>query len=123
LIHRLFHLEHKGYYKIVQQLMEKKMLAPFGGVAGWNVTTVRKILEQPLYGGMEIRHRWTKALYHTLGKDGPLPVDVDQDELQREGRVSVPATERHRDDWMLVDIPWLRDFLPPDVRPAAIEFL
>src|SRR5439155_16181881 len=70
-----------------------------------------------------VRHRWTKALYHAVGADGPVPVEVDQDQLERDGRVSVPARERDRKDWLLVDKEELKDFLPEDVRKAALPHI
>ena len=96
-------------------------VAPDGGA--WNMSSVRNLTENPIYIGKEVRHRWTKALYHKLGPDGPVPVKVDQDALRAQGKRSVPMHERPRDEWVLIDKPLLMDFLPPDVRTAATAYL
>jgi hypothetical protein len=120
-IFRLYHIEDLGAHKIIKRLRSRNAPSPFGG--GWSLTSVLNILENPIYIGKEVRHRWTSSLYHMLGPDGPIPVNVDQDRLQAEGRVSVPHIERSRDEWVLTDKPRLQDFLPPDVRDAATGHL
>ncbi len=118
---RMLHIEGLGAHRCIQRLNAKGILAPEGDI--WSMTTVRNLLRNPIYIGKEVRHRWTKALYHKLGPDGPIPVKVDQDALRAQGRKSVPMSERPRDEWILVDKPMLKDFLPPDVREAATTYL
>ena len=115
---RMYYCQNLGAHRIIQQLRNDGVPSPTGG--DWNLTSVHNILWNYIYLGVEVRHRWTKALYHQLGPDGPIPVTVDQDQLQKDGKLSVPQTERPRDDWVLVDKPQLKDFLPPDVREAAL---
>jgi hypothetical protein len=116
-IWRMYYMQGIGAHRIIKHL-RKNRIGPAGG-GKWHLTSVHNILWNPIYLGIEVRHRWTKALYHQLGPDGPIPVKVNQDQLQREGRRSVPQTERGRNDWVLVDKADLKNFLPEDVRKAA----
>lgn len=116
-IYRAYDIMGWGYDRIVGQLNRRNVPAPEGG--RWTLRTVRGILRNPIYLGIEVRHRWTAALYHKLSEVGPIPVNVDQDKLAAEGRTSVPTRERPRDEWVLVDMPGLKDILPPDIRSVA----
>ena len=118
-IFRMRFLKRMGAHRIIKYIHSTGVKSPWD--SEWNLTTVKNILDNPIYIGVEVRHRWTKCLYHMLGRDGPIPVIVDQDKLEKEGRMGVPQTERPRDDWMLVDKPELKDILPPDVRQLAID--
>jgi hypothetical protein len=120
-IFRMFHIQDTGVHRIVKHLRTTGVTSSFG--CEWNIGGVYSIFRNPIYIGKEVRHRWTKALYHKLGADGPIPVHVDQDQLQAEKRTSIPATERPRNEWQLVDKPNLKDFLPPDVRGLAISYI
>lgn len=114
---RKYYIENMGARRAVIALRAEGLRDPSGG--NWSLSSFQNIVRNPIYLGIEVRHRWTKSLYHKLGPDGPIPVDVDQDKLQAEGKTSVPAIERPRDEWVLVDKPHLKDYLPPDVRAAG----
>lgn len=108
-----------GYHRVVNKLNRDGIPAPEGG--RWTITTVRNILFNPIYLGIEVRHRYTAALFHKLAPNGPKPVSVDQDKLEREGRSQVPQVERPREEWRLVDVPRLKDMLPEDLRAVALQ--
>lgn len=116
-IFRLYDLEGYGYHRIANRLNAQNIPAPEGG--RWSLTTIRNILQNPIYLGIEVRHRFTNALFHKLSPDGPIPVQVDQDALAREGFKQVPSQERPRDEWVLADQPGLKTILPEDVREQA----
>ncbi|MCZ2110508.1 MAG: recombinase family protein [Dehalococcoidia bacterium] len=107
-----------GYHRIAQHLnFDRKTPGPEGQT--WTLNTVKSILFNPIYLGVEIRHRWTGALYNKIGTNGPSPVFLDQDRLEKEKRRRVPLVERPRDEWRLVDVPDLKDLLPAPVRELA----
>lgn len=114
-----FHLgsDRWGYERICQDLHRRGILSPFGG--RWCVTAVKKVLLQPAYVGVEIRYRQSNALMYELSKEGPKPVKVNQAELKKNKRLSIPIRHRPRDDWEVVDIPHLAEFLPEPVRSVA----
>jgi hypothetical protein len=118
-IFRLYDLDGWGYHRIANHLNGNSIPSPEG--RRWTLTTVRNILRNPIYIGIEVRHRFSNALFHRLSENGPIPVSVDQDWLEREGFKQVPAEERPRDEWMLVDKPGLKEILPEDVRAKAIS--
>lgn len=118
-IWRKYYCEDIGAHRIIKWLRSLNVPSPSGG--DWNLSSIRNIVENPIYLGIEVRHRWTKALYHKLGPDGPVPVKVDQDQLQKEGRVAVPTVERSREEWVLAPKEELKDFLPPEVREIAVK--
>ena len=114
-----YHQRHLGYHLIAQNLNDRKVPSPDG--ATWGLKTIRSILLNPIYLGIEIRHRWSAALYNKLTATGSVPVKVDQDQLEMDKRKSVPHKERPRDEWQLVDVPHLKDLLPSPLREAATE--
>ncbi|MEM6552580.1 MAG: recombinase family protein [Planctomycetota bacterium] len=107
-----------GYDRVTRELRDKGIPAPEGG--RWTIGTVVKMLANPIYLGIEVRHRYTNALYHKLSPEQPIPVHIDQDQLAAEGRRQVPRVERPRDEWKLVDKPSLKDMLPASVRPLTM---
>lgn len=109
-----------GYHRIAQHLNEvMDARSPDGDQ--WVLKTVKSILFNPIYLGVEVRHRWTGSLYNMVTEAGTVAVQVDQDELEKEKRTSVPHTERPRDDWRLVDVPHLKDVLPSPLREIVAE--
>ncbi|MGC4033599.1 MAG: recombinase family protein [Tepidisphaeraceae bacterium] len=120
-IWRMYYVQNIGVHRIIRHLRQRGISSPSGG--DWNMTSVHNILWNFIYLGVEVRHRFTKALYHQLGPDGPIAVNVDQDQLQQDGRISVPQKERPRDEWVLVDQPLLREFLPEEIRRAALPYI
>ncbi|MCE9554593.1 MAG: recombinase family protein [Planctomycetes bacterium] len=106
-----------GYHRIAKDLNKRNVPASDGG--RWSLTSVRDVLYNPIYLGIEVRHRWTRALYNKLSEHGPVPVFVNQHQLEKDGRTTVPHVERPRDEWRLVDIPKLKDILPSPLREIA----
>lgn len=118
---RMYYCTPLGAHRIIKHLRSQGIPSPRGG--DWNLSTIHRLVENPIYLGIEVRHRFTKALYNMLGRDGPVPVTVNQDILEKEERMSVPMRERSRDEWVLVDKPELKGFLPPDVREAMLTHI
>lgn len=108
-----------GYHRIAQNLNQRNVPAPEGGQ--WALTTVRNLLFNPIYLGIEVRHRYSGALYHMLSLEGPVAVSVDQDKLEQEGRRTVPQVERPREQWTIVDKPGLKEVLPEPTREKAMQ--
>lgn len=108
-----------GYHKIAKDLNDRNVPAAEGGP--WAVATVCDVLHNPIYLGIEVRHRFSRALYNKLSARGPVPVSVDQDKLESENRKTVPTTERPRSEWRLVDVPALKELLPIEARHGALE--
>jgi hypothetical protein len=119
---RAFYLEGKGPWRIIQDL-RKKHLCPPCGHGEWRCRTIKQIVQNPLYLGIEVRHRWAAGLFHAVSRDGPRPVTIDQDELEARGHTTVPLRERDRADWELVEVPHLKEYLPEDVRAAAFPHI
>ncbi len=109
-----------GYHRIAQHL-NQVMRIPSPDGDQWVLRSVKGVLFNPIYLGIEVRHRWTGSLYNMVTETGTMAVQVDQDQLEREGRTSVPQTERPRGDWRLVDVPHLKDVLPNPMREIAAE--
>lgn len=118
-IFRLYDVEEYGYYRIVNHLNGQGVCAPEGG--RWTLGTIAKMLRNPIYLGIEVRHRYTNALFNMLSPNGPVSVKIDQDELAREGFKQVPRRERPRDEWVLADRPDLQTLLPEDVREKTMD--
>lgn len=97
----------RGYHWIAQQLNDRNVPAPEGG--RWVLKQIKSILYNPIYLGIEVRHRYSHALYNKITADGPMAVFVDQDELEKQQRKTFPQTEHSRDQWRLVDVPLLKD--------------
>ncbi len=108
-----------GYHRIVNRLNSRGSGAPEGD--RWTLKTLRSILYNPIYLGIEVSHRYSAALYYKLSPNGPVPVHVDQDALEREGRLQIPRVERPRDEWQIADKPELKDLLPEDVREVSLQ--
>lgn len=109
-----------GYHRIAQHLNEvMKVESPDGDK--WTLKTVKSVLFNPIYLGVEVRHRWTGSLYNMVSEGGTVAVEVDQDQLEKEKRTSVPHSERPMDEWRLVDIEHLKDILPSPLREIAAE--
>lgn len=51
-----------GYHRIIQHLNGNNIPGPGGG--RWTLTSIRNVLFNPIYLGLEVRHRWSKALYN-----------------------------------------------------------
>jgi len=108
-----------GYRRIVQELNDRKIKTMDG--KDWQNTTVKNILFNPIYLGVEVRHRHSRALYNKVTADGTAAVFVDQDQLEKEERTSVPSVENPQDERRLVDVPHLKDLLPEPARSIAMK--
>jgi DNA invertase Pin-like site-specific DNA recombinase len=114
-----FDVRNWGYRRITARLNESGVLPPGG--TKWSVTAVKKILTNPLYLGLEARYRTTASLYNELTPDGPSPVEIDQEELEEQGKRAVPVRKKPREQWQIAEKPELSEFLPPDLRVLAAK--
>lgn len=116
IVHRIYRealLERKGAYRIAKGLNDDGIPSPMGGQ--WNLNTILKILDNTAYLGQGICNRETFSIYYTRSPSMPAPVDV------------VPTTPsgqparrvRPRSEWLIMEHPELKDFLPEDVRELA----
>ena len=109
-----------GYHRIAQHL-NQTMRTPSPEGDRWTLRTVKSVLFNAIYLGIEVRHKYTGALYNMVTEAGTVAVQVDQDQLEREKRTTVPQTERPREDWLLVTVPHLEGVLPSPLREIAAE--
>ncbi|HEX8523734.1 MAG TPA: recombinase family protein [Tepidisphaeraceae bacterium] len=88
---------------------------PPGKGTKWSVHTVHTILRNPIYLGRPLTARTYRGLFHKVGEDNPIAVQVDQSLLEQQGKKHVPPTKRPMNEW----------FAPPprdgDSHVALIE--
>lgn len=108
-----YHIAKAGYWKIAKELNGQGIVAPTGGM--WSVTTVQQILANPTYLGVGLANRTTSAIYYKRKSDLLEPAEPGRE--TPEGR---PAQYyRPRQDWIELEYPDLREFLPEHVRVLA----
>jgi hypothetical protein len=117
----MHYLHGWGAHRLIHALRDRPDAPRAADGGRWCMHSMLYMLTNPIYLGIEVRNRWTRALYNMTDADGPIAVSVDQDKLQQEGRTAVPTSQRPRDEWELVDVPGLKDILPPQVREVAMR--
>lgn len=118
LIFRKHDIEKWGTYTIALHLNDTGILSATG--RSWTSTTVRCILDNPIYLGLGLCNVTTRAIYYMRGKDAPVKSPVELKDIAR-GRPSKRV--RDRADWFERAEPHLEHLLDEDVKAAAMERL
>ncbi|HZZ41643.1 MAG TPA: recombinase family protein [Tepidisphaeraceae bacterium] len=83
----------------------------------WYVTTIRKLLINPIYVGLAIRCRVKRGIYYMGSANGAMPSGVTMEELAN--HPNVKTRRRPRTEWMEKSQPHLSEFLPEGIRELA----
>ncbi len=114
-IYRRYFNDKVGYWTIAKDLNDRGVSSPTG--KGWSLSTVKTIIDNPVYSGRGIANRSTMALYYCRAAD--VPNEAPKARRTASGR---PAqTMRPSSDWIVVEYPELAEFLPADLRLLAAE--
>jgi hypothetical protein len=118
LVHMIFHRHHaqgQSCHVIARDLNDAGIPSIRGNE--WYVTTIRKMLVNPIYIGLAIKYRVKRGIYFCGSNNGPEPSGVTLEELAQNS--SVEARRRPRPKWAEKDQPHLADFLPEGIRELA----
>jgi hypothetical protein len=85
----------------------------------WSVSTINRVLSNPVYTGIGIANRLTQAIYHSRAKNAPKPAVTDRKQLANRRRPKMVV--RPREDWMEIMYPLLAEFLG-DLRAKAVAW-
>jgi hypothetical protein len=114
-IYRRYFSDQVGYWTIAMDLNDRGTPSPAG--KGWSLSTVKAIIDNPVYSGRGIANRTTMALYYCRAAD--VPSEAPKARRTASGR---PAqTMRPASEWVVAEYPELAEFLPPDLLPLAAE--
>ncbi|MCC5821651.1 MAG: recombinase family protein [Phycisphaerales bacterium] len=111
-IYRMRHEQDWRGARIARELNDWGIPSPRG--RHWMQDVVNSILVNEVYTGFAYAHRYTDGIYFRHKEKAP-------------ERVSGPGGRkvrglRPRDEWFRVDYPRLAEYLPPDLREAAMEW-
>ena len=112
-IYRLHFLDRLGAPRIARALNDDAIPAPKGGE--WHVNTVYAVLRNPVYTGRLICNRYARGIYYKRSPNMPTPVQNAPTYSSGQPAIHV----RPREDWIVVDLPKLQEFLPEDIRETA----
>ena len=85
----------------------------------WCVTTINHILRNPVYTGVGIANRYSRAIYNRRSANAPKPSLTDRKTLAHRKK---PKQEiRPRDEWIEIAHPLLKDYLG-DLRDRAVAW-
>ncbi len=114
-IYRRYFSDRVGFWTICKQLNDRGIPSPTG--KAWSLSTVKAIIDNPVYSGRGVANRSTMALYYARAADQPS--EAPKGRRTASGR---PAqTMRPSSEWVVVEYGELAEFLPPDLRMLAIE--
>lgn len=105
-----------GGRRIAVMLNDRGIPAPMGGE--WSQRQVESITEHETYTGCGVANRTTSAIYHCRNKGEPRPQEHDDQVLATASYIKVEL--RPEEEWVRRPEPHMRDFLPPDVKAAAV---
>ncbi len=115
---RLRYRDGQGFTRIAKYVVEQGV-KPLRAQA-WTAGAMRDILTNPTYLGWSYFMKLKCGLYHFAGQDRPQEREVNQDELEKLGRESVPRDRRPVEEMIEVQHPELANFIEDaEVRVAA----
>ena len=85
----------------------------------WSVSTINRVLTNPVYTGFGIANRFSQAIYHSRAKNAPKPAVTDRKSLANRRKPKMVV--RPREDWIEVTYPALTDYLG-DLRERAVAW-
>jgi hypothetical protein len=114
-IYRRYFIDKVGYWTITKELNDRGVPSPTG--KGWSLSTVKAIIDNPVYSGRGVANRSTMALYYARAADRP----SEAPKARRTASGRPAQTMRPSSDWVVVEYPELAEFLPADLRLLAAE--
>lgn len=85
----------------------------------WCVTTINNILRNPVYTGVGIANRYSRAIYNRRSANAPKPSLTDRKTLAHRKKPNQQI--RPREEWIEVELPMLKDYLG-DLRDRAVAW-
>lgn len=104
-----------GAVRIARELNDQGIPSPSNG--GWSLTTVDAILSNPIYLGLAVANRLSRAIYYERAPDTPKPIEIDPRTLAQRRRP--PQRVRARAEWVEKRHEKLADLLPSEIRDLA----
>ena len=118
LVFRRYLVDRTGFAGIAAELNRAKVPAPAGGF--WHKGTIKVIVRNSIYTGTGIANRLTAAVYYVRAPGAPAPAQTELKELASRKR---PRTKmRPQTEWLEIPQVAMADFLPADVRDAAVAY-
>ncbi len=117
---RMFHMkfiEGLGNATIVRKLNESRILSPRG--CDWGTGTVDSIFDQECYCGYVVGNQKSRAIMNRCSPDGPEKVVLDP--KCRAGSKRPDLVIRDPKNWVHVDQPHMKEYLPLEIRGVAIS--
>lgn len=114
-IFRRYFSDRVGYWSIAKHLNDRGVPSPTG--KGWSLSTVKAIIENPVYSGRGVANRSTMALYYARAADQP----AEATKARRTASGRPAQMMRPSSEWIVVEYPELAEFLPADLRMLAAE--
>jgi hypothetical protein len=119
---RGWYIQNKKINRIAAELNGRGVLTPWGKM--WSKTTVKQILENPVYLGISVGGVETSGVLGTRHQGAPIMHPMPRTKgFRQDGkgrRKRVPAKLQPPSSWMLSVQPQMADFLPPDVKEAFL---
>lgn len=104
-----------GAFRIALELYDMGVPSPTGG--SWNNASVKGIWSNPIYTGIGIANRISRAIYNMRSPNSPTAVRADRQTLAKRKRL--PYRARPKTEWMRIEHPHLADYLDPEVKELA----
>lgn len=120
LMFRKRYIDGWGAQRIAEELAALGIRTSGGG-GRWSLTSVRQILENPIYVGMGIANREQAGLHSSRNPIEPRKNELNAETLNR--RDSLPRKLRPRTEWVERQEPALMKFLEPQIRRAFLSRL
>jgi hypothetical protein len=112
-MYRWYFADKRGYSAIAKELNGRGVASPTG--RGWSISSVRRIIGNAVYSGKGVSNRKTTAIFYCRAPDVPR----EAPKVRRTASGRPAETYRPLNDWVVIDYPELKDFLPADIRDAA----
>jgi DNA invertase Pin-like site-specific DNA recombinase len=119
IVQEIFHLHFMdglGGKRIADVLNRRGVASSHG--KQWSAHQVEVIYEQEAYTGRSVGNRSSAAIYHERQSKSPKTVNLDPQILATAR--SIPPRIRPREEWFIQDQPYMKDFLPNQVRKLAM---
>lgn len=112
-VFELYFLKRIGTFSIAKMLNDEGTPAPRGGL--WSSSCIQAMLRCPAYLGFGLASFRANGVYCKQSAGLPEPLKKNYGKKLKQ--------IRPREDWYRVDCPELEEYLPPEVRPLALEHL
>lgn len=113
------YVDRWGTTRIARELNGLGVVTP-QGKPHWGTGTLNSLLLNPVYVGLGIANRTSRALFYRRSAKQPVAANVDLATLFE--RSAPPTLYRPREDWIIVKHPDLEDFLDTDLRETVRKY-